>query len=87
MTPPLTRCQQEPGQTKCQEPGFSGWVGGLGLEGSISLGSLCGFDDDDDVDVDVEGGAGRGAGIGVFGSIWQRTRTSLGLLQRVQFLR
>jgi hypothetical protein len=51
----------------------------------VSSGSLSGFDDGDDVDVDVEGGAG--AGIGVFGSIWQRTRTSLGLLQMVQFLR
>lgn len=37
-----------------------------------------------DEDEEEEGFA---ASIGVWGSIWQRTRTSRGLLQRVQFLR
>ena len=47
------------------------------------VGSWAGSSPGFDGDVDADGGAG----IGVFGSIWQRTRTSLGLLQRVQFLR
>ena len=51
----------------------------------VSLESFSASDGDVDVDADVDFGAG--AGIGVLGSIWQRTRTSLGLLQRVHFLR
>ena len=62
MTPPLTRFQQEPGQTKCQAPGLRG--GGAGW-------SLLEFEE----------------GMVIDSSIWQRTRTSRGLWQRVQGLR
>ena len=102
-TPPLTRRQQEPGQTKCQELGLSCGVGvgvvcgvlgagscsislGVSLLLLLSLGFEGGFDGVD-VDVVAGGGGGGGGGMRVFGSIWQRTRTSLGLWQRVQGLR
>ena len=49
-----------------------------------SVESFSGSDGDVDVEDDFDA---NGGGIGVLGSIWQRTRTSLGLLQRVQFLR
>jgi hypothetical protein len=56
--------------------------GGIVVVAELWVGLSSGFDGD----VDCDGG-GVDDGMGVFGSIWQRTRTSLGLLQRVQFLR
>lgn len=61
--------------------GFPGSLAGLEGEGGVDCEEVdVGFG----ADADADGGAG---GIRVVGSIWQRTRTSLGLWQRVQFLR
>lgn len=54
------------------------------VEGSEGFGCEVGEVGEGDEDEEEEGFAGS---IGVWGSIWQRTRTSRGLLQRVQFLR
>ena len=70
MTPPLTRCQQGPGQMKCQVLGLGGCVVGGGFVGGGGLGLGLGglVEDDVESDVEVEAEAG-GIDTRVSGSI------------------